>query len=69
MHLLVLSEGQDVKFGFLVKLGFDEVKQAMMKSMQSERKLDGASNFKAWKTRIDLTLAKNKVLEIVKGRS
>jgi S-adenosylmethionine synthetase len=35
--------------------------------MKSENKLDGASNFRAWKTRIDLILAKNKVLDIVKG--
>jgi hypothetical protein len=36
--------------------------------MNSENKLDGASNFRAWKTRIDLILAKNKVLDIVKGK-
>ena len=35
--------------------------------MKSENKLDGASNFRAWQTRIDLILAKNKVLDIVKG--
>jgi hypothetical protein len=40
----------------------------MMNSMKSENKLDGASNFKAWNTRIDLILAKNKVLDIVKGK-
>jgi hypothetical protein len=40
----------------------------MMNSMNSENKLDGASNFRAWKTRIDLILAKNKVLDIVKGK-
>jgi hypothetical protein len=34
--------------------------------MKSENKLEGASNFNAWKTRIDLILAKNKVLDIVK---
>jgi putative lipoic acid-binding regulatory protein len=34
--------------------------------MKSENKLNGASNFRAWKTRIDLILAKNKVLDIVK---
>jgi hypothetical protein len=67
-HLLVLSEGQDVKFGFWSNLGFDQVKQAMTNSMKSENKLDGASNFRAWKTRIDLILAKNKVLDIVKGK-
>jgi hypothetical protein len=39
-----------------------------MKSMKSEKKLDGTSNFRAWKTRIDLILAKNKVLDIVKGK-
>jgi hypothetical protein len=36
--------------------------------MKSENKLDGASNFRVWKTRIDLILAKNKVLDIVKGK-
>jgi hypothetical protein len=35
--------------------------------MKSENKLDGASIFRAWKTRIDLILAKNKVLDILKG--
>jgi hypothetical protein len=40
----------------------------MTNSMKSENKLDGASNFRAWKTRIDLILAKNKVLDIVKGK-
>jgi hypothetical protein len=38
----------------------------MTYSMKSENKLDGTSNFRAWKTRIDLILAKNKVLDIVK---
>jgi hypothetical protein len=36
--------------------------------MKSENKLDGASNFILWKTRIDLILSKNKVLDIVKGK-
>jgi hypothetical protein len=40
----------------------------MTYSMKSENKLDGASNFRAWKTGIDLILAKNKVLDIVKGK-
>ena len=40
----------------------------MTYSMKSEIKLDGVSNFIAWKTRIDLILAKNKVLDIVKGK-
>ena len=40
----------------------------MTNSMKSENNLDGASNFIAWKTRIDLILAKNKVLDIVKGK-
>jgi len=35
--------------------------------MKSENKLEGASNFRVWKIRIDLILAKNKVLDIVKG--
>ena len=38
----------------------------MTNYMKSENKLEGASNFRAWKTRIDLILAKNKVLDIVK---
>jgi hypothetical protein len=36
--------------------------------MKSENKLDGDSNFKAWKKRIDLILVKNKVLDIMKGK-
>jgi hypothetical protein len=36
--------------------------------MKSENKLDGASKFRAWKTRINLILAKNKVLDIMKGK-
>ena len=40
----------------------------MTNSMKSENKLEGASNFRAWKTRIDLILVKNKVLDIVKGK-
>jgi hypothetical protein len=35
--------------------------------MKSENKLEGDLNFRAWKTRIDLILAKNKFLDIVKG--
>jgi hypothetical protein len=68
VHLLVLSESQDMKFELLVKSWVDQVKEAMTYSMKSENKLDGASNFRAWKTRIDLILAKNKVLDIVKGK-
>jgi hypothetical protein len=40
----------------------------MTNSMKSENKLDGASKFREWKTRIDLILAKNKVLDIMKGK-
>jgi hypothetical protein len=46
----------------------DQVKAFMTYSMKSENKLEGVSNFKAWKIRIDLILAKNKVLDIVKGK-
>jgi hypothetical protein len=67
-HLLVLLASQDIKFEFLVKSRVDQVKEAMTYSMKSENKLDGASNFRAWKTRIDLILAKNKALDIVKGK-
>jgi hypothetical protein len=49
-------------------LGFDQVKEAMTYSMKSKNKLDGASNFRVWKTRIDHILSKNKVLDIVKGK-
>jgi hypothetical protein len=67
-HLLVLSKSQDVKFELLVKSKVEQVKSAMTYTMKSENKLDGPSNFKAWKTRIDLILTKNKVLDIVKGK-
>jgi hypothetical protein len=40
----------------------------MTYSMKSKNKLEGDSNFRAWKTRIDLILAKNKVLDIMKGK-
>jgi DNA integrity scanning protein DisA with diadenylate cyclase activity len=53
---------------FLVKSRVDQVKEAMTYSMKSKNKLEGASNFRAWKKRIDLILAKNKVLDIVKGK-
>jgi hypothetical protein len=39
----------------------------MTYSMKSENKLEGDSNFRAWNTRIDIILSKNKVLDIVKG--
>jgi hypothetical protein len=68
VHLLVLSASQDIKFELLVKLRVDQIKEAMTYSMKSENKLDGASNFRAWKTSIDLILAKNKVLDIVKPK-
>jgi hypothetical protein len=67
-HLLIFSARQDVKFEFLVKSRLDQVKESMTYSMNSENKLDGASNFRAWKKRIGLILAKNKVLNIVKGK-
>jgi hypothetical protein len=68
VHLLVLSKSQDVKLEILVKSRVDQVKVAMTYSMKSENKLDGAFNFRAWKERIYLILAKNKVLDIVKGK-
>jgi hypothetical protein len=37
-------------------------------SMKSENMLDGASNFRACKTRIDFILSKNKVMDIMKGK-
>jgi hypothetical protein len=68
VHLLVLSASQDVKFKFLVKSRVDQVKETMTYSMKSENKLYGDSNFRTWKTRIDLIVAKNKVLDIMKGK-
>jgi hypothetical protein len=53
---------------FWSKSKVDQVKAVMTYSMNSKNKLEGASNFRAWKTRIDLILAKNKVLDIVKGK-
>ena len=67
-HLLVLSASQDIKFEFVVKSRVDQVKAVKTYSMKSEKKLYGSYNFRAWKTRIDLILAKNKVLDIVKGK-
>jgi hypothetical protein len=67
-HLLVLSASQAVKLEFLVKSRVDQVKEAMTYSMKSENNLDGDSNFRASKIRIDLILAKNKVLDIMKGK-
>jgi hypothetical protein len=75
-HLLVLSASQGIKFEFLVKVKMltkskskvVQVKAVMTYSMKSKNKLEGASNFRAWKTRIDLILAKNKMLDIVKGK-
>jgi hypothetical protein len=40
----------------------------MTYSMNLENKLEGDSNFRAWNTRIDLILSKNKLLDIVKGK-
>jgi hypothetical protein len=67
-HLLVLSESLDMKFELLVKSRVDQVKVAMTYSKKLENKLDGDSSFRAWKTRIDLILAKNKVVDIVKRK-
>jgi hypothetical protein len=51
---------------FWSKSKVDQIKAVITYAMKSENKLERASNFKAWKTRIDLILAKNKVLDIVK---
>jgi len=40
----------------------------MGSSMKSKNKLEGGSNFRAWKIRIDLILAKNDLLGLVKGK-
>ena len=39
----------------------------MSPSMKGENKLEGASNYMAWKKRIYLILEKNKFLDLVKG--
>jgi hypothetical protein len=67
-NINITGVSKDVKFEFLVRSRVDQVKAAMTYSMKSKNKLDRASNFRAWKTRIDLILAKNKVLDIVKGK-
>jgi hypothetical protein len=69
-HLLVPSASKNVKVEFLGQSHWSKSKSkaVMTYSMKSENKLEGASNFRAWKTRIDLILAKNKVLDIVKGK-
>lgn len=41
----------------------------MGSSMKSYNKLEGASNFSAWKIRIDLLLGKEGLLGIVKGKA
>ena len=40
----------------------------MYNIIKSENKLEGESNYRAWKKRIDLILEKNKVLDLVKGK-
>jgi hypothetical protein len=52
---------------FWSKSRVDQVKEVMSYYMKSENKLEGASNFRACKTRIDLIFSKNKVLDIMKG--
>jgi hypothetical protein len=39
----------------------------MTYSIKSKNNLEGALNFRAWNTTIDLILAKNKTLDIVKA--
>jgi hypothetical protein len=68
VHILILSASQDFNFEFLVKSKVDQVKAAMTYSMKSENNLDGDPNFRTCNTRIDIILAKNKVLDIVKGK-
>jgi hypothetical protein len=47
---------------------FDQVIEVVTYSMMLENNLEGASKFREWKTRIELILSKNKVLDIVKGK-
>ena len=39
----------------------------MSNIIKGVNKLEGASNYRSWKKRIDLILEKNKVLDLVKG--
>ena len=40
----------------------------MSNTIKGDYKLEGASNYKSWKKRIDLIFEKNKVLDLVKGK-
>jgi len=40
----------------------------MSNSVKGENKLEGSSNYRAWKKSIGLILKKNKVLDLVKGK-
>ena len=40
----------------------------MYNTIKGEKKLEGASNYRSWKKRIDRILEKNKVLDLVKGK-
>jgi hypothetical protein len=53
---------------FWSNLKVDQVKEVMNYFMKLENKLEGDSNFKEWKTRIDLILSMKKVLDIMKGK-
>jgi len=36
--------------------------------IKGKKKLEGASNYRSWKKRIDLNLENNKILDLVKGK-
>jgi len=40
----------------------------MSNTIKGENKLEGSSNYRSWKKRIDLILEKNKVLDLVRGK-
>ncbi len=40
----------------------------MSNTIKGENKLEGVSNYRSWKKRIDLILENNKVLDLVKGK-
>jgi len=40
----------------------------MASSIKFESKIQGETKFRAWKTRMNLILARNKVLELVQGK-
>ena len=68
MRALVKKEekGRSIHRHYL-KEGIYYTQRKMYNSIKGENKLEGSSNFRYWKKRIDLILEKNKELDLVKG--